>query len=370
MDYIKSMQRLAKYREEKRAAGHKLTAAYNIVNRAKERISGAKSIDKYNVASQAGLLIDKYSSDAKPRLGENVQSYCNELDIAYEGEIKKATVAYERRMNEIQAGVREELKRGENKPLSQNVGKIMALLVLGCTAFVMLLIVPVMMKPFLEGALLGDSHLSETFTIIGIGSVVAFLLVLMHKKKADETKISRYVQEVKELTPKYYGYIAPIFERAYKKIEESYNENTDKLAEQIKAEIGERVFFLFENTPYNQQEYFMKLGMTASSEEDFNSIAQECLKADKTEQQINVQNMINIETRNSINQGIEKLNRTARQMHEDAEFRARQQAEHNAQIARQNERNLGNQAKALDEMKKQRKRTEELEYQIRHRSDN
>ena len=155
--------------------------------------------------------------------------------------------------------------------------------------------------------------------------------------------------------------------KAYAGLEARQNALLDKTTEEIKAEIGERVFFLFENTPYGQQEYFIKLGMTASSEEDFNSIAQECLKADKTEHQIQVQNMINIETRNSINKSIEDLNRTARKIHEDNEFRARQQAEHNAQVARQNELSLKNQAKALDAQKKQREATEELEYRMRHK---
>ena len=41
--------------------------------------------------------------------------------------------------------------------------------------------------------------------------------------------------------------------------------------------------------------------------------------------------------------------------------------EHNAQVARQNELSLKNQAKALDAQKRQREATEELEYRMRHK---
>ena len=137
-------------------------------------------------------------------------------------------------------------------------------------------------------------------------------------------------------------------------------------ARNVKEIVGERVFFLFENTPYMQQEYFIQLGMTATTEDDFNAIAQECLKADKSEQLVNLQNMVNRETRDSITQSLEKLNRTTQKMHEDAEFRAKQQAAHNAEMARQNQRNLANQAKALDELKKARKDVDDREYRMRH----
>ena len=157
------------------------------------------------------------------------------------------------------------------------------------------------------------------------------------------------------------------FEGAYADSEVRKNNALNKLAEETKAIVGERVLFLFENTPYAQQEYFIRLGMTAASEEDFNSIAKECIIADKTQQQIDLQNMISVETRNSINQKLDELNRTTKKMHEDAEFRARQQASHNAEIEKQNERNLANQRKALDEMKKAEKRAEDFEYRMRHK---
>ena len=76
--------------------------------------------------------------------------------------------------------------------------------------------------------------------------------------------------------------------------------------------------------------------------------------------------MIQKETSDSINKSLEKLNQTAQQMHEDAEFRARQQAEHNAQVEKQNERNLANQKKALGEMKTTKKQIEDFEYRMRH----
>ncbi len=148
----------------------------------------------------------------------------------------------------------------------------------------------------------------------------------------------------------------------------TYTYQRNSLLAEIKSELVENVFELYESTPLGQRSYFCDLGMAATSEADFNEIFKECLKTDKVDQQIALQNHINIETRNMLNTSINKLNNTTKQIQEDARIHASQAAEQNRQIAMQNERNLRNQGKAIGEIKKQNKLSSELEYQIRHKN--
>ena len=164
----------------------------------------------------------------------------------------------------------------------------------------------------------------------------------------------------------YASHALSVLEPAYNAMEANRLASLDMYARDVKAFVGEYIFFLFENTPYMQQEYFIQLGMTATCEEDFGAIAQECLKADKSEQLVNLQNMVARESQEAIVKSMNQLNQTARQMHEDAEFRARQQADYNAQIIRQNQRNLANQEKANEELRKARRDAADREYRMRH----
>lgn len=356
MNYIESMKRLAKYREDVRVINRTLTNAGGYVKQIKGKLEAAEQISNSGIVGQIDSLLDKYYNDKRVHLGESIKSACEIVEKEYTENMRKATSDYENRMLEIQRAAKEEIQKGTNKPFIQDAPKFVGTVTLGMIATAMFAV-----------SMSGIGSASTPCVVIGLGCLAAMLSIVTKKKKPDEEKLTALVSEARDLTRRYFGYISPIIDKAYAGLEARQNALLDKTTEEIKAEISERVFFLFENTPYGQQEYFIKLGMTASSEEDFNSIAQECLKADKTEHQIQVQNMINIETRNSINKSIEDLNRTARKIHEDNEFRARQQAEHNAQVARQNELSLKNQAKALDAQKKQREATEELEYRMRHK---
>ena len=263
------------------------------------------------------------------------------------------TSAYETRMLDIQRKAADEIKKGAYKPLTDNALKLMGVIMLSIFA--------------LAVTFAGLALSMPSIILIGLGCGLIAILMATKKTKPDEAVLSSLVSEAQKITKNYFFELLLTFEGAYADSEVRKNSALNKLAEETKAIVGERVLFLFENTPYAQQEYFIRLGMTAASEEDFNSIAKECIIADKTQQQIDLQNMISVETRNSINQKLDELNRTTKKMHEDAEFRARQQASHNAEIEKQNERNLANQRKALDEMKKAEKRAEDFEYRMRHK---
>jgi hypothetical protein len=255
-------------------------------------------------------------------------------------------------MVQIRESARKELVKGSKKGGAATVGKVYLSIVLAFASMALIAM----------GATTGMGIAS----IGGLALLAAAIFMLGKKSKPDETTLAALAAEARQLSKQYFSRVVSVLEPAYEAMEAGRLAAVEAQVREVKAMVGERVFFLFENTPYMQQEYFIQLGMTATTEEDFNAIAQECLKADKSEQLANLQNMINRETRDSITQSLEKLNRTTKQMHEDAEFRARQQAAHNAQVAKQNERNLANQAKELQELKKARKEADDREYRMRH----
>ncbi len=364
MDYINSMKRLEQYGKNKRELGHKASGAYNIAKRAEEYRTLAGSINAKNLVERTKSILRISSRDQLPYLNESIKSDCEFVGIEYSGKIKTATETYERRLLDINKKAEAEMEKGMQKPLAQSGAKLFAVIFLSIFGAAMLL------SALAVGSMggVGESA-SGVCSVLGMACIAGVIFILAHKKKPDEAELEALAEEAKRLTNSYFSSVSGVLEKGAATLEERYNSLIEAETEKIKAEIGERVFLLFENTPYRQQDYFIRLGMTATAEEDFNSIAQECLKAEKAQEQIDVQNMINIETRNSINQGIEKLNRTAKQMHEDAEFRARQQAEQNAQMIKQNDRNYKAQTKTVEEIKKQNKLAEEMEYRNRQRFD-
>lgn len=363
MDYIRAMKNLEKYREDKRDMTRKVTNAEAIATQTKQK--AATSFNANNLIDQTKNLLVLSSDERTSGLSNYISYNCQALGMEYTEDIKRMTAEYERRMISIYQEAKEVIRKGTQKPLTQDAIRLMGVLMLGMFGIAMLAAasaVSSMMGP-------GDSS-SMMCTLAGLGSLTGALAIITRKKKPDTNRLSALASDARMFTSNYFTYISSKMEEAYTGFKAKYDAELDGMESEIKAELGDRVLFLFENTPYMQQDYFISLGMTATSDEDFNVIAQECIKADKTQQQINLQNQINIDTRNAINKGIADLNRTAKQIHEDAEFRARQQAQHNAETARQNSQNLKNQAKTLDELKKQTARQEELEYKMRHMSDN
>ncbi len=352
MNYAKAMQYLTKYREDKKNIERSFTKAYQYIESLKSKRAIADGLNDRNIVEQIRYLLDQYDGKAS-RLGDNVKYGCDLLNIKYTEQMRAETSAYESKLLEIQSNVRDELKKGVNKPLTGSFLKLFGVLMLGLLA---------------ASALFTGLALSmPKITMVGIGLGLLDVIIAIKKNKPDEAVLSALVSKAQSITKNYFSELLLTFEKAYADAEVRRDSTLSDVAEEAKAIVGERVLFLFENTPYDQQDYFIKLGMTATSEDDFNSIAKECIIADKTQQQINIQNMINIETRNSINQKLDDLNRTTKKMHEDAEFRAKQQASHNAELAKQNERNLENQRKTLDEMKKTGERVDEFEYRMRHK---
>lgn len=352
MNYIRAMQRLAQYRKDLRESNTGTYAPYNIVKKMKDRCAAADRFDKNNVAEIAGAMLDQRHRDPKSYLREQIASDCSFFGEECAQQLEKETVEYEERMLQIQQKAQQELDKGNKKSSALGIFK-------GYLIFVF----AVMSIGLIVGGLSLDLP-GAPLAGLALGAVLIF--ALGKKSKPNEELLTSLAAEAKKLTKQYYSKAVSVLEPAYEMMEAKRVAALEADVEEVKAAVGERVFFLFENTPYSQQEYFMQLGMTATTEDDFNAIAQECLKADKSEQLVNLQNMINRETRDSITQGLEKLNRTTQQMHEDAEFRARQQAAHNAQMEKQAQRDLANQAKALDELKKARRDADDREYRMRH----
>ena len=352
MNYIEAMQRLAKYREDKKINGYTLRPAYNFVERLKKNLTNTAIINNDNLVDLSGSLINQSTSNATARLDEEMRSGCALLELEYTEDMQRKTANYEKQMLQIQRKAKDEIDRGTNKPLSQCTMKLFSAIMLGIFSISM----------FCAGIAISMNQITLGGLVLGAIAIS----ILSKKKTINAAAMAALVSEAKKLTEDYYSEMVLITGSAYEALQARCDNELAQSEAEIKSVVGERVFFLFENTPYNQQEYFIKLGITASCENDFNTIAQECLKADKSEQLVNLQSMIQKETSDSINKSLEKLNQTAQQMHEDAEFRARQQAEHNAQVEKQNERNLANQKKALGEMKTTKKQIEDFEYRMRH----
>lgn len=364
MNYILAMGHLNEYRETKSALGKSVGNAGNIVKNFRASKDAAARIDRNNIVSEANRLTMTYKTGDIPRLTQTVKSNIECLEAEYTMEIHNSTSAFERQMSEIGRKAQDTINKGVKKPLSQCPGKMMLSIMLAIFGIAMF-----GASFALKSMKYIGGNYSQTCMIAGAACFLLLLCVVSIRPSVDEGKLASLVNEARNAANQYYGFICPILENAYAKLEANYSANISEKEKAIKEEIGERVFILFENTPYFQQEYFIRLGMTATCEDDFNSIAQECLKADKAQQQINLQNMINIETRNSINKGIAELNKTASRIHEDAEFRARQQAAQNEELLRQNERQLKNQSKALDQIKKSRNEANDFERWARNNSD-
>lgn len=364
MDYIASMQKLKKYREDKRNITGNICNYDTFVSQVKANITKGASINAQNLVEQTKNILVLAPGGKKTYLGENIENMYKDLEIAYTEDTRKATVAYEKRMLEIHNIAKETIQKGSSKPVGQSASKVMAISMLGIFGVAMLA------ASSAVSSMGGVGESASTICIMGgLACILGIIAILSKKKKPDENKLTELAAEAKRLTVNYFNFISTFVEKAATKMTATKQTQLKEIEDEIKAELGERVFFLFENTPYRQQDYFISLGMTASSEDDFNNIALECLKADKAQQQIDLQNDINRETRDAINKGLADLNRTAKQMHEDAEFRAKQQAQQNAEMMKQNERSIKNQAKTIDELKKQTSRAEDLEYRLRHMSD-
>lgn len=364
MDYIASMQKLKKYREDKRNITSNVCNYDTFVSKVKANITKGASINAQNLVEQTKNILVLAPGGKKTYLGENIEHMLKSLEVTYTDDMRKATVAYEKRMLEIHNIAKETIQKGSNKPVGQSASKVMGISMLGIFGIAMLA------SSAAVSSMGGVGESASTICIMGgLACILGIIAILSKKKKPDENKLTELAAEAKRLTVNYFNFISTFVEKAATKMTATKQTQLKEIEDEIKAELGERVFFLFENTPYRQQEYFISLGMTASSEDDFNNIALECLKADKAQQQIDLQNDINRETRDAINKGLADLNRTAKQMHEDAEFRARVQAQQNAEMMKQNERSIKNQAKTIDELKKQTSRAEDLEYRLRHMSD-
>ena len=358
MNYIIGMKRLGQYREFKRNIGYKLSPAYNFAKEMKQRSNVDDRFTLDNFVEQSGYMIGKRYNDPKYYLDEDMRHGFNLLEKEYTEKVKSVVAKYENRMSAIISEAKEVIREGTNKPLAEDGKRLFTVLFMGLVSI----------STLASGiAILGMEAGIAPVICLGVSLASASAVFSCFKKKTpDEAKLKALLSEAKDITNRFHSSISAVTEKAYEALEAKYNAELDAMADEVKAEVGERVFLLFENTPFNQQEYFMQLGITATTENDFNNIAQECLKADKTQQQIDMQNMINREARDAINQGIRQLNQTAKLIHEDAEFRARQQAELGAQLARQNERSLANQAKTIEELKKQKKVSEDIEYRMRH----
>ena len=342
MDYIKAMQRLAKYRADLREHNSENHAPYTVIDNMKQRLDGIAHIEQHNVTKWANNILN---SDEEISV---LKFYGPE----YAQRLQKETAEYKKQITRIKCDAQKELDKNKKHGGAEIVAKVYLYIVLG---FLCLALLVMGMATHIPGATLGGM------------AILALLIFMMSKKsKPDEAILAALVNESKQLTRQYYTYALSVLQPAYDAMEERRLAAIEEDTKEVKAIVGERIFFLFENTPYMQQEYFIQLGMTATTEDDFNNIAQECIKADKSEQLVKLQNMINQETRDSITQSLDRLNRTTQKMHEDAEFRARQQAEHNAQIEKQNQRNLANQAKVINELKKARSDADDREYRMRH----
>ena len=369
MNYMSSMKNLKKYEETRISLRQQLVRAGNVAKNVKDMLKVCDGANEGNVTRIAESLIRSPGNGSGSYFSEYIENGCAALEVEPSDDLKKKTAAYESRVSQIRREAAEEIERGTEKPLSQNAGKIMGLLWSGCAAFVFLILFPIVFQPMLNGPLYEGGSSFSFATIIGIACLLIFISLLTRKKKPDQQKLSGLAAELKKLTHDYVNFASPIFDEAFEKLEADCEAQIEALTAEIKAEIGETVYELYENTPLGQRGYFLDLGMTATCEADFNDIVKECIKAEKTDQQIALQNHLNNEARNEITKSINKLNQTARQIQEDARAHASQMAEQNRQLAQQNERSLKNQSKTLGELKKQTKLSSDLEFQVRQVKD-
>ena len=194
--------------------------------------------------------------------------------------------------------------------------------------------------------------------VIGVGFLILTLLLCFYKSKPDQNKLQELAAELKRTSLGYFGFLHTTFKGAYDQLDARFNEQLEQLKANAVEEIGETIVELYETVPLRQQPYFLELGVTATCENDFYAIAQECIKAEKTDQQIDLQNYIRQQAREDIDRGVREMKRSMRQIEQEI-------SAGNARIAEQNERNLQNQNKALNELKKQSKQNAELKEKLR-----
>ena len=360
------MKNLEKFEEDKKVLNSQRLRAQNTVKNidAMVELSASDSI----LPEKAKLLThssDKY--EPVPHLTEFVKNGCNDLEIEFSDGLRKETAAYENRVTQICRDASAEIEKGREKPISQSVGKIMGLLWSGCAAFVFLVIMPIVFGAMMSDSLMDGEQTSGIFTMLGLGCLAIFIAILVHKKKPNEQLLGDMESELKNLTKNYVAFVSPIFNRALGELEAKLDASITDWEDDLREELGENVMELYESVPYRQRAYFRSLGMAASCEADFNGIAMECHMAEKKDMQIDIQNYHNAEARREMAEKLDRINKTARQMREDANLHAARVEEQNRRIAQQNERNLKNQSRAIEEIKKNNQLASDLEAQMRRR---
>ena len=353
MNYINAMKKLKQFEEKRTAQLAKLSCPYNAIKSLenKRRICKETSVNNLTQSTR-GLIEAQDNNCMSPRLMTSIEEGCKELEINCSNEIKKSTTAYERNVSQIHRDASEEIKKGAYVPLSENAPKIMGLLVTGCAALVFLMIFPLAFGSMLDGPLIDGEKASSVMRVLGFISLGLFFLILCYKKKSDPQKLSDLATRLKSLTTDYVNLIYPIFQAAYDDIKARSERQIDALTDEIRTEIGDSIFDLYENTPLGQREYFLKLGMTAASETDFNEIARECIKAEEERLQIALRHHLATEAQKEMTKKIDNLKRTAEKMQMEAEIKTARVIEQNDEIAKQNERYIKNQEKLLEELKK------------------
>lgn len=368
MTYIHSMKNLGKFEEKKKILNSQRLRAQNTVKKIESMLALSERTEGVTLPEKANSLAFSYDrKDPSPHLTEFVKNGCNDLEIEFSYDIRKETSEYESRASQICLEASDQIEKGREKPLSQSVGKIMGLLWSGCAALAFLVIMPVAFSSMMSDSLMKGENISGIFTMLGLASLLIFFSIIFHKKKPNEQLLSEMDSELMRLTKNYVGFISPIFAKALAALEAKIDSAIEGGEAELREELGENIMDLYESIPYRQREYFRNLGMTASCEADFNKIAMECHIAEKKDAQIDLQNYQNAEARREMSEKLEQINKTARQIHEDANLHAARMEEQNRQIAQQNELNLKNQSKAIEEIKKNNQYAADLEYQIRNR---
>ena len=83
MDYIKSMQNLKKYREDKRNITSNIGRCSTLASKMKSNVAMGEKINNLNILDQINYILMQSTDGKKSSFSKNIEYMCNELDISY-----------------------------------------------------------------------------------------------------------------------------------------------------------------------------------------------------------------------------------------------------------------------------------------------
>ena len=257
MNYLSSMKKLQAFDEKRKEIYHRQHLSQSLAGGIDKLANVCESGNIYQIPKTTEYLL--YPTYGEESLSEYVERCATELEMDVSNELRTQTTVYESRVAKIREDAKLEIEKNTKKPLAEDPNKIMALLFSSCAALVLLVIFPMMIKPMLGDAI--DSSLPDIFTLLGL-ACAAIPLYILRPVKEDKQKLESLDAELKNVTKNYVRSVSPIFQNALTKMNAKYETELSALTDEIKAEVGDHVLALYEEIPFGQRQYFLKLGIT------------------------------------------------------------------------------------------------------------